>query len=1064
MIIQLRALDGTIVEFENSKIIGKGEMKDVYFSPDKSYVIAFYRSEKLDKEKLIDRLDTIVGLYRNSIFNNKGGEYWAPLYCWPTKVVMYEGKIGLVLPTYRNCFFFKYGSDHNDIGGIKGKEKEGKWFASIRNRNYLDPRERGNWKGYIIACLRLAQAVKRLNAAGLAHSDLSYKNVLIDPPTGQISIIDLDGLVVTGKFNPEVMGTTDFIAPEVMKTQHLDLDDPNRVLPSMETDCHALATLIYMYLLNRHPLRGGKVYDLDPDVDEELVMGEKALFIEHPTDATNRVNPKDLHPSEAVTGDPEKTPYTLCGPYLKILFEKAFIDGLHNPKLRPRAEEWATALIKTHELLVPCENRKCDHRWFVYGRGVLECPFCHYTLPHVLPIFHFYRSVSGDAYERYSLTNTKFVGFHNRELSMWLLKHQNTPVEFTTAADHKTVANITYENKNWYLNNYVIDGLYEMTPAGDRAILRGESAKLVNGMRLRLNDNPNEFLYVVLDLEEDAPPSLTKQKLTNSSNLYNIPGSDEKNNKPKPIDPADEKRQEIINQIRSSDRAFYLKYQFLFDNDEMILPSGVVNKEYNFSVAEYFPPDCRVKFVGLDSYGLYYLDESRIIRGFPTQVGDVSLLIIFTLTKYSNLRIQKNARLVISVSNVEQENSASDEQNSYPKLPTATQEQNYRINLRDHFKDIEVESVLGCDELGLNFNSGTMTMQGVPNICGSYVLKLRYRAKGIGNSRLLLLSKSVLINILPAIKITWQDIPTPKDIRFYKIDNYQLHKQVYVNDSLTSAKHVYAVSNRGKMHANNGLPRNADCGIGNTGGWVIMALADGSEKGEFSREGSRVAVYSIIQTFTNYLQKMNGKLDDLVHKLANPERPENTRRMARNHFEKLVFDGFKQAYQELVIQSNFASVSVSQFATTLSVVLLKRYDFGWFVLTASVGKFGVAICTGDYDLIPLGYNKYGDYIYRDGVVTDDVYIQENELRHRVDFRICDSLIMLVAMNRELTREFFSNLSNMRDKNLWTEWVTDFASKVNLRNTNHDQITAELNSYIESSSTKTIGDQTIMLIK
>ena len=86
MIIQLRALDGSIVEFEDSKIIGKGEMKDVYFSPDKSYVIAFYRSGKLDKEKLIDRLDTIVGLYRNSIFNNKGGDYWAPLYCWPTKV------------------------------------------------------------------------------------------------------------------------------------------------------------------------------------------------------------------------------------------------------------------------------------------------------------------------------------------------------------------------------------------------------------------------------------------------------------------------------------------------------------------------------------------------------------------------------------------------------------------------------------------------------------------------------------------------------------------------------------------------------------------------------------------------------------------------------------------------------------------------------------------------------------------------------------------------------------------------------------------------------------------
>ena len=93
MIIQLRALDGSIVEFEDSKIIGKGEMKDVYFSPDKSYVIAFYRSGKLDKEKLIDRLDTIVGLYRNSIFNNKGGDYWA----LPTAAASFSNTVPIIM-------------------------------------------------------------------------------------------------------------------------------------------------------------------------------------------------------------------------------------------------------------------------------------------------------------------------------------------------------------------------------------------------------------------------------------------------------------------------------------------------------------------------------------------------------------------------------------------------------------------------------------------------------------------------------------------------------------------------------------------------------------------------------------------------------------------------------------------------------------------------------------------------------------------------------------------------------------------------------------------------------
>ncbi len=77
---------------------------------------------------------------------------------------------------------FKYGSKNNDFLGIKGREKEGKWFASANNQNkFLDPRERGNTLNYLKVCLLLTRAVRRMHAAGLCHSDLSYKNVLIDP-------------------------------------------------------------------------------------------------------------------------------------------------------------------------------------------------------------------------------------------------------------------------------------------------------------------------------------------------------------------------------------------------------------------------------------------------------------------------------------------------------------------------------------------------------------------------------------------------------------------------------------------------------------------------------------------------------------------------------------------------------------------------------------------------------------------------------------------------------------------------------------------------------------------
>ncbi len=249
-IITCKTKDGKTIQYVD-EVIGSGSMKDVYFSPDKSYVVAFYH--KPQNEQARERINMITGRYRQNIFEQTGGDYWKGLFCWPTDVVEHADKVGIVVPAYQQHFFFRYGSKNNDFLGIKGREKEGKWFASANNQNkFLDPRERGNTLNYLKVCILLTRAVRRMHAAGLCHSDLSYKNVLIDPELGHACIIDVDGLVVPGKFPPDVVGTPDFIAPEVVKTSHLPKDDPRRVLPSIATDRHALSVLIYMYLLFRH--------------------------------------------------------------------------------------------------------------------------------------------------------------------------------------------------------------------------------------------------------------------------------------------------------------------------------------------------------------------------------------------------------------------------------------------------------------------------------------------------------------------------------------------------------------------------------------------------------------------------------------------------------------------------------------------------------------------------------------------------------------------------------------------------------------------------------------------
>ena len=248
--------------------IGSGAMKEVHFSPDRSYVVAFYKTRQDYQAK--ERLQMIAGKYRESIFNQIGGDYCRNLFCWPTPVLEHEGRLGLVAPTYPGYFFFEHGSKNNDMLGIKGKKKEGKWFAAANLRNrFVDPRELGDWLNHLKVCLLLARAVRRMHMAGLAHSDLSYKNVLVDPSQGLACVIDLDGLVVPGSYPPDVVGTPDFIAPEAIGTSHLAKEDPNRKLPRRETDLHALAVLIDMYLLYRHPLRGAKVHDLDDEQRDE---------------------------------------------------------------------------------------------------------------------------------------------------------------------------------------------------------------------------------------------------------------------------------------------------------------------------------------------------------------------------------------------------------------------------------------------------------------------------------------------------------------------------------------------------------------------------------------------------------------------------------------------------------------------------------------------------------------------------------------------------------------------------------------------------------------------------
>lgn len=476
-VVTLTANDGQTVQFVEGGDLKQGGMKDVYFAPDRKYVVAFYRKPLEDKPR--ERLERIVGVYVKQMFERNDGEQYRELYRWPERIVEHAGRTGIVVPLYDKKFFFSPGSS------LEGVEKEGMWFTSAKNFNKFVPeKERGDLMGYLQASLSLCRAVKRLHAHGLAHSDLSFKNCLLDPVDGVACIIDIDGLVVPNFFPPEVYGTPDFIAPEVVMTSGLDKEDPAKKLPCRETDLHALPVLVYSYLFHRHPLRGSKVWDWEDDVRQEsLEMGEKALFIEHPTDATNRKKIEKGDESYLPWIDTQKLPFTIMGPHLKELFLSAFVENLRNPPMRPTADDWEDAILRTRDLLVRCANAKCPKGWYVFDNSSKAvCPYCGAPYPHPsVPFLEFSSTRNGRDFRP---DKHWFAVEQWKRLYRWHATRSFVPRLGMTEDEEKPLGYFQFHNGEWFFTN---TAPYPVVVCGKgEEVAPGQPVKLKHLMQLIL--------------------------------------------------------------------------------------------------------------------------------------------------------------------------------------------------------------------------------------------------------------------------------------------------------------------------------------------------------------------------------------------------------------------------------------------------------------------------------------------------------------------------------------------------------------------------------------------------
>ena len=205
----------------------------------------------------------------------------------------------------------------------------------------------------------LAACVGALHARGYCIGDVNESNILVGD-TALVTLVDTDSFQVRDSDKGVVyrcpVGKPEFTPPELQGKSFLAVDR------TPEHDLFGLAVLIFQLLMEgAHPFSGIFQGTGDPPPYESRIAAG------HFTYSQGRRVP--------YRSTPTAPPMEILHPTLRQLFISCFEDGHNNPRIRPSAQTWQSALNEAENALLTCSVNS-QHR---YGKHLNTCPWCERT-------------------------------------------------------------------------------------------------------------------------------------------------------------------------------------------------------------------------------------------------------------------------------------------------------------------------------------------------------------------------------------------------------------------------------------------------------------------------------------------------------------------------------------------------------------------------------------------------------------------------------------------------------------------------------------------------------------
>ena len=414
-------------------------------------------------------------------------------------------------------------------------------------------------------------------------------------------------------------------------------------------------------------------------------------------------------------------------------------------------------------------------------------------------------------------------------------------------------------------------------------------------------------------------------------------------------------------------------------------------------------------------------------------------------------------------------------------LPNASIDKHYSIKFdieKFNFNDVIISDIQGLGETGLKFDPSTLIIEGTPIISGELKIKLMYRLQ-LESSNSVLNEKLIPLLILVDPKTLWKNLTSNKNDIYWKEDNVSICEKL-------AEKKIVVSSKRGRSHQNVGSFRDDDFKFKNfeQTGWAVVCVADGAGSYPLSRKGSQLACNFIVEYYEANLE--TDKLKHLEAKILEygKSKDENLKKeveglVAQNLYQAVLFahnkikehaDATFLSNPELFNNSKFKS-PLDYFHTTLLFTLLKKFEFGYVILTFEVGDCPAAVMNKDKTQTTLlNWLDVGEFGGGTRFITqpDIFHSTEHPMISRFNFTIVEDFSFLFLMSDGIYDPKFEVEANLQKNEKWQEFLLDLEGnnedgiKIDFTAENNE-IATQLEKWVDFWSKGNHDDRTLAII-